>query len=240
MIWCLGMYASASTWLFNATRQVAAAALPGTRIVGTYAETVATFEALDPSALNIVKTHHLDRAATQFAAGHATHIVISLRDPRDGVTSLMQHMRHSFPQALEKIENSGKFCAHVCADPRATTFLYETNFSEDPQTFQRLATMFNKTLPPATISALHTANTRTAINEKIAALEHLPTAHKDPRSGDIVDTDTHWHRHHANRTGEVGRYRRLLPPAAIDIIEARMGGFMGQFGYRGGSGGGSK
>jgi hypothetical protein len=231
MIWCLGMYASASTWLFNATRQVAQAALPGTRVFGTYADTVSVLEALDPSALNIVKTHDLERAATQFAATHATHIIISVRDPRDGVTSLMQHMRHSFPQALEKIENSARFCAHFASDPRATTFLYETNFSGDPNTFQRLAAIFNETLAPDTISTLHTANTRTAIDEKIAALEHLPTAHKDPRSGDIVDTDTHWHRHHGNRTGEVGRYRRLLPPAAVDIIEARMGGFMGQFGY---------
>jgi hypothetical protein len=230
------MYASASTWLFNATRQVAAAALPGTRIAGTYADSLTTLEALDPGALNIVKTHDLDRDSAAYAAAHATHILISLRDPRDGVTSLMQHMRHRFPQALEKIENSGHFCAHFTSDPRAVTFQYESNFSEDPQTFTRLASIFNRTLTDDTIAALHTANTRTAINEKIATIDELPTAHKDPLSGDIVDTDTHWHRHHANRTGEVGRYRRLLPPAAIDIIEAHMGGFMGQFGYRGAAG----
>jgi hypothetical protein len=231
MIWCLGMYASASTWLFNATRQVAGCVLPGTRVAGCYAETLGVLEALDPGVLNIVKTHCLDREGTNYAAAHATHILISVRDPRDGVTSLMQHMRHSFVQALEKIETSGNYCGQFANDPRAVLFSYEDGFTDDPATFTRLAGIFNRQLGAGDISALHAANTRAAIDAKIAALEQLPTAYTDPRSGDVVDTDTHWHRHHGNRTGEVGRYARLLPPEGIRIIETRMSGFMEQFGY---------
>jgi hypothetical protein len=59
----------------------------------------------------------------------------------------------------------------------------------------------------------------------------LPTAGRDARSGDVVDTNTQWHLHHAGRTGEIGRWRRLLPPDAVAVIEHRMDGWMRRFGY---------
>ena len=37
LIWCLGMYASGSTWLYNAAREVAAVLYPGSRAAGRFA-----------------------------------------------------------------------------------------------------------------------------------------------------------------------------------------------------------
>ncbi len=232
MIWCLGMYASGSTWMFNAVRQTGAAAAPAYPLVGTYAESLDVLTALAPHALHVVKTHDLPAAETKFLAQRASQIVITVRDPRDAVVSLMQHMRHNFSQALEKIEKSAAYCAHFAADPRARLFNYDAGFTESIETFDTLAALFNSPLTPAARAALFANTRRGAIEAQIALIPTLPTAQTDARSGDVVDTDTHWHRHHAGRTGEIGRWQRMLPANAAAVIAQRMAGFMRQFGYR--------
>ncbi len=231
MIWCLGMYASGSTWLYNTARQVAQAMYPDTKVAGSYAERMDVLKRLKPSVLNVVKTHDLGLPEASFLAMRATRIVLSIRDPRDAVTSLMQHMGHDFPQALERVEKSATFCAHFASDKRAELFTYEAGFTDDIATLDRLAAFFGGTLNAQMREHLFRQSRRDAIEAKIARLEELPTVFRDSRSGDVLDMDTQWHLHHAGRTGEVGRWQRLLTPAAAREIERRMNGWMRLFGY---------
>lgn len=232
MIWCLGMYSSGSTWLYNAARQTAAAC-GLENVAGTYAERLEELRALPPGALNVVKTHDLGRAAEKFMAANAEKILISIRDPRDAAASLMRHMRHRFLPALEKVENSAAFCARFIADPRAEIFTYEAGFTERIETFDRLAGIFGARLEPAAREKLFAASRRGAIEAFIAGLKHNPAARTDSRTGDIVDIDTQWHGHHAGRSGEIGGWRQVLPEDAARLVETRLGGFMRQQGYLG-------
>jgi len=225
------MYASGSTWLFNAARDTAVAALPEQRVTGLYAETLDVLRGLDPAVLNVVKTHHLPQDATNFMALNATRILVSIRDPRDAVTSLMQHMGLPFAMALQWVERSGAFCAHFARDKRAELFVYESWFTDDPATFDRLEAACGGSLGTQARAELFTQSRRSVIEAKIARLEELPTMWRNERSGDLVDTATHWHRHHAGRTGEVARWARLLPEEAARVIEARMADWMRRFGY---------
>jgi hypothetical protein len=231
MIWCLGMYASGSTWLFNAARQVAAELTPETPVQGIYAETLDELERLRAGAVHVVKTHDLPRAEAKYMAAKASRIFISVRDPRDAVVSLMQHMRHKFGPALEKIERTAAFCQFFAGDKRAEIFNYDAGFADDIATFDRLAAALGGALETGARERLFAASRRAAIEDYIAGLESLPTVVKDARSGDVVDTDTQWHRHHAGRSGEIGRWRRMLPPEAAQVIEARMGAWMRAFGF---------
>jgi hypothetical protein len=225
------MYASGSTWLYNAARDTARALHPERDIIGTYAERIEVLRQLRPEALNIVKTHELGRPEAAFMAANATHILITVRDPRDAVTSLMQHMRHPFGRALDRVERSAAFCAALAADSRAEIFSYDAGFTDDPATFDRLAAALGGSLDGFQRATLHGSSRREVIEAKIARIEELPTMARDAKSGDVVDLDTQWHRHHLGRTGEIGRWRRLLPPAAARAIERRMPGFMRQFCY---------
>jgi hypothetical protein len=200
-------------------------------VQGIYTETLEELERLRDGALHIVKTHDLARAEAKYMAAGAARILISIRDPRDAVVSLMQHMRHKFGPALDKIERTAAFCQFFAADPRADIFNYDAGFPDDIATFDRLAASLGGALETEARARLFTASRRAAIEDYIAGLDSLPTAVKDARSGDVVDTDTQWHRHHAGRSGEVGRWRRLLPPEAARLIEARMGPWMRQFGF---------
>ncbi len=225
------MYASGSTWLYNTARQVAQAMYPDAKVAGTYAERMDVLKRMKPRALNLVKTHDLGLPEANFLAVRATWIVLSIRDPRDAVTSLMQHMGHDFPQALERVEKSATFCAHFASDKRAELFTYEAGFTDDIATLDRLAAVFGGALEAQMRERLFMQSRRDAIEAKIARLEELPTVFRDSRSGDVLDTDTQWHLHHAGRTGEVGRWRRRLAPQEAREIEQRMDGWMCRFGY---------
>ena len=232
MIWCLGMYASGSTWLFNAVREVAAEVRPATPAISCYAENLKMLApVLTPGGVKIVKTHQLDARAEAFMNSQAGAILLTVRDPRDAVVSLMQHMRHSFFLALATVERSALFCQRYAADPRSRLLRYESGFIDEPRTFDMLAGICGGELSEDARARLFARSRRGAIEARIARLEELSTTVSDRRSGDVVDLVTQWHRHHAGRSGEVGRWRRLLSPDAVLIVEQRMGGWMKALGY---------
>jgi len=231
MIWCCGMYSSGSTWAYNATRAGAAAC--GVKADGVYADNyrdlVNRLRRAGPAC--IVKTHALEPRATEILARRAARIVLTIRDPRDAAVSIMQHMRLGFAQTLNMVEQSAVYAGQFAADPRALLLRYESGFIDAPATFDRLAALFGATLTPAQRAELFRESRRDVIEAKIAHLEDLPTTITDTRSGDVVDTDTQWHRHHANRTGEVGKWRTMLTEEAVVAVEARLGRWMRAFGY---------
>ena len=46
-----------------------------------------------------------------------------------------------------------------------------------------------------------------------------------------MDPVTKWHNHHASRTGEAGRWLRILTPRQVALIERHLGDWMVMFGY---------
>jgi hypothetical protein len=138
MQWCLGMYASGSTWLYNALRLVAGAAAPARAVRACYVAAPDDVPDLDPSVRQIVKSHDVEPATAALLEQRATRILVTLRDPRDAVASLMRHMRHDFGAALARVESSARFCAARGTDPRATVLRYETGFIDDPATLDGL------------------------------------------------------------------------------------------------------
>lgn len=232
LVWCLGMVASGSTWLFNATRAVAAVLYPGARVTGCFAGHFRDLRKLPGlDALNVVKTHGLPATAAAFMGAQANVILISLRDPRDAVTSMLQHMGEDFPTALTRMEKSARMAAAFARDPRALVLGYENGFTEGETVFDDLAAALGGRLTTAQRGALFAATRRERIEEKIFRLEELPTARYAPGTDDLLDHDTQWHRHHAGRSGESGRWRHLLPPHQAMAIEHRMAEFMREFGY---------
>lgn len=161
----------------------------------------------------------------------SSRILLSLRDPRDAVTSLMQHMGQSFPHALQLVERSVLFCTYYASHERATLFTYEQGFTESRETFDRLANAFGGTLPPSMREMLFANSRRHVIEERIARLEESPTKWRNPANGDLLDLVSQWHSHHAGRTGETGRWRRYLSDQETQLIERRLASFMKNFGY---------
>ncbi len=231
MIWCCGMYSSGSTWVYNAARAVGVAC--GVPVEAVYADAYRTVAGLrNPDVTYVVKTHDLDARATAVMAARAKRILISIRDPRDCLASIRAHMGVAFPMAAKMVDHSARYTAMFSRDPRTILLRYEDGYIDDPVTLDRFADAFGGTLSAAQRATLFQGSRREAIEARIAAFERLASVTMaDARSGDVVDLDTQWHRHHAHRTGEVGRWRRDLPPDMAAAIAERLGAWMGAFGY---------
>jgi hypothetical protein len=225
------MYGSASTWVFNAARKVALTLLPDRPILGPYVVSHADLPSLDDDTHPvIVKSHETDDAAAAELSRLAQAIWISIRDPRDCVTSLLRYHGLSFAAALAWVEKSAHFCARFTDDPRAILLRYEAGFVDDPATLDQMAASLGGVLPAVDRDRIFAETRRAAVDAFIAQLETLPTVVR-PKPNALVDLVTQWHEHHANRTGEIGGWRDVLSPPEAAEVEQRMKDWMQAFHY---------
>jgi hypothetical protein len=223
--WCAGVYASGSTWAFNVMRGIAAALHPGKEVRGRFVNVLTDLDGIDDDAVvHVVKTHDVPPEVAAQLLTRATRIVATIRDPRDAITSLILYQRFGFAAALDWVGRSAKFVAGLAADPRALLLRYEDGFIETPATLDRIAQWFGGTLDPAERDRLFAAHTRAAVETLIATFDKT-------RDDGIGDAKTQWHRHHAGRSGEVGRWRRMLTPDRAAAAEQELRTWLQGFGY---------
>jgi len=228
--WCLGMQASASTWIYNAALKIAPILVPDVPAQGRFVAYRGKLGFLDDPGLHIVKSHGVDAPTEAELGKRATSIIISLRDPRDAVASLMLYHSENFKEALTEVERAAATCARFAADPRAIVLRYETRFTEDPATIDRIAGIFGRELPRQDRDLIFDESRRENVEKLISSFEQSSRA--QPAGGeDFYDPDTQWHKLHIGRTGEIGKWRRTLSEGQIARIEARLSDCMGSFDY---------
>lgn len=229
--WCQGMFASGSTWLYNAARAVAAELEPRLPVEGRF-----VFDTADAAGLGqygirqIVKAHQVRKGVERIATS-ADAILVTLRDPRDAVVSLMQHQGFPFARALLNVKLAAEACVLLAARPQAVTLHYELGFIDDRGIIDGIAGHMGGTVSAERRDRIFAAGRRPAVEAYIAQLDARPSTIVDD-TGDVYDLATHWHKHHAGRSGESGRWRRMLYPAQLQGIELALGGWMETFGYR--------
>jgi hypothetical protein len=223
------MQASASTWIYNAALKIAPIRVADVPTRGRYVPYRGKLGFLDDPGLHIIKSHGVDSPTEAELGKRATSIIISLRDPRDAIASLMLYHSENFKQALMEVERAAATCARFAADQRAIVLRYETRFTEDPATIDRIAGIFGRELPPDDRDRIFEESRRENVEKLIDNLEQLPSARR--AGDDLYDSATQWHKLHAGRTGEVGKWRRTLSEGQIARIEARLFDWMGSFNY---------
>ncbi len=228
LIWCLGMYASGSTWLFNVVRTIAQTSMP---ISSRFIHTTQDLAGLNTSGKLIVKTHETEPPAAVWLTARAGTILITLRDPRDAVVSLMRYQKHDFAKALSLAAHSAEACTAQAADPRALLLRYEDGFASQPQTVAQLAQHLNLPVEAATAERIFQAHSRAAVESHIATLAQARHVLHEVGGTDYMDPHTQWHRHHAGRTGASGTWRHSLNAAQISAIKARLAPWMQEWGY---------
>ncbi len=231
ILWCQGMFASGSTWLYNVALALGNELEPRRPVEGRFVFNLADTAGLDtPGTRHVVKAHQARRGVSAIAT-RADAVLVTLRDPRDAVVSLMQYQGFSYHRALLNVSYAAEACLLLGSSPRAVTLHYELGFVDDPATIDGIARHMGGSIGRARRDEIFNATRRPAIEALISRLEARPTTIRD-RDGDIYDLASHWHRHHAGRTGETGRWRRLLYPAQVNGIEAGLREWMECFGYQ--------
>jgi hypothetical protein len=232
MFWCLGMYSSASTWAFNVVQQIAGSIAPAKPVLPAFVVD-ALPDCDEDSRTLVVKTH-----ATTIAEElnrRAQAIIITIRDPRDAVASLMRHNKAPFDTALDVTAASAWTCAQFATHRRSALLKFEDRFFDDPGTIEHIAALFPGELPSSVSRRIFAQLRRDSVDAFIANLETLPTAEClfDGVTGqwDMYDEVTGWHKHHAGRNAEVGRWRRDLSDLQVLTIQRRLRPWMESFGY---------
>ncbi len=223
-IWCLGLYGSASTWMFNAVRLLHGAAEPPVPVKTYFFSGQADFAAFGAPVAHIVKSHEIsDQETERELSRRADTILITVRDPRDAVASLMRYHHHAFDRALSHVAQALQLCMRYAADPRASLYTYESCFFEDAATPEAVAAHLGLSLPPQAGAKIFQVLERGNVEAHIARMDRIPGILQDRVSGDLLDPQTHWHTHHAGRSGEIGRWRRELTQAQADTVIAACG-----------------
>ncbi len=218
LLWCAGVYASGSTYAFNILRELARR---GGDVTTRFVNTIQDTAGLDDGRY-AVKSHDVPPEVAARLAELASGIVVTLRDPRDAVTSLMRYQNFPFDLALDWVGRSARFAAIVAQRPGALALRYEDGFCDLPATVTRLAAHFGIDADEAACTAIFAGLRRSALEAAIARFPTRDDVKIDPRSGDIEDPATQWHRHHAGRDGAIGRWRHALTRAQADRVRAAL------------------
>ena len=189
MHWCLGMYGSGSTWVFNVVLKAAHALYPDQPVRSGFA-----------------------------------------MSPRD-LASLLTYHNLTYLECFGRVLRSALFCAALAEHPGALLFRYEDRFFNDPATITTIAATFGHALSDADRDRIYAETRRSAIEAMIANLDSSPTVYHHADPAETLDTVTQWHRHHAGRTGEIGRWRGILSAEQVRDIECGLGEFMERFAY---------
>src|SRR5262249_4184122 len=138
----------------------------------------------------------------------------------------------AFEQSILKVEKSARFCARFAGEARCLLLRYETGFVDDVTTLDRIAATFHRSLSEADRARIFASSRRSAVEAVIAQLPRQPNTVKDISSDDFMDPVTHWHTHHAGRSGEIGQWRHMLSKAQASEVERRLGDWMRRFSYQ--------
>ncbi len=226
---CCGLHGSGSTWLFNVMREIAR--VTGREFTSIYADIGADVSPyLQQSQLIIAKSHTPAPDfffADETIAALQKAVVLTVRDPRDAVASLMTRFGYGFDEALAAVSESARALLGAKADA-GLILRYEDGFIDDRRTIDTIAGLAGVSL---------TADQRDAILSGLSADSVKATIDRLQRDGCLGDPKTTWDDAtlwHANHVGDgrIGKFAECLTPAEQALVAERTSEFNDAFGYR--------
>ena len=228
---CAGLQSSGSTWLFNVVIELLRASSGShSAVVPFFANTADAFPEFDaaPEYL-VVKTHAPARSLRFLAEFAAGPVLMSVRDPRDAVASLMSRFRSSFDIARERVVQSAAALVALSRSGRVELLHYETRFFEQQHTVARIADFLKLELAPETLERIGHSLSRDAVSRKIAELVDTGVFGPEP-DADAYDRQTHWHPGHLG-PARVGQYSEVLSAREQASVILLTREFCRHFGY---------
>lgn len=228
----LGVYGSASTWVFNVAREMLNAAHGMEQVSAYYSDSIANLLTA-PGVIGrfvVVKMHLGDPSLAGFIHLAQPLILLSVRDPRDAVVSVMERFSSPFATAAPAVTRSARVVL-ACAEMGFPVLRYEDHFFDQPETLDSLAAQLDIALSPATKAGIFDRYRTDAVRELAAAVETLPEERRegDP-GGDIYDRMTQIHRNHIG-DGASGKWRARLTPEEQESLGAELAPMLARFGY---------
>jgi len=226
---CCGLHGSGSTWMFNLVREIYRT--EGVEFVSCHRESKAKWplEGLGSRRL-VVKSHNPMADLQSFIANSSEPVVITVRDPRDAVVSMMQRFPDSsaadFNEALKAVALSAQSLVALSRLRDIPVFRYEDGFIGSVETFDRIAALLGTRPPKDHRTEILAGLTQEAVKRKISDLEAAGAI----RGEEVWDRESQWHANHVG-DGKVGKFNSVLSPAQQREIVRQTRDYCDRFGY---------
>lgn len=226
VVLCLGLKSSGSTWLYNVAIRILKEAEPGKGAVRAFfADNSAMIpDGAEKARILVIKSHEPSAAIlflTRFARGR---VLVTVREPRDSVASLMQRFGHPFESALKDVREGGKHVMALARERRALVLRYEDGFPDKERTIDEVAAFLGVEISASLRKRIFRSLTREAVQKKI---ETLHAGETDPNA---FDPTTQWHPGHVG-DGRIGKFKSVLSAAQQRRIAAETKEYAKKFGY---------
>lgn len=227
----IGLHGSASTWVFNVARELVSAAVGAEAIVSCFGATPAALLAQGGILGRhlVCKTHGWPNLHV-FAYLTSAVVIVTVRDPRDCVLSLMERFSASFRDALAWMEQD---CLHATACANAGSFVlrYEDRFFDDPTMVCALARYLGVEVSDTVADAIFDRYRTEAVRAFAATIESLPRERLDGDGKPLLfDRVTHITRTHIG-DGRIGKWRERADSQQQNSMTHQFSAFLARFGY---------
>ncbi|TWB18795.1 hypothetical protein FBZ89_109181 [Nitrospirillum amazonense] len=229
LIGSFGLQGSGSTWVYNVIHAVLETT--GVRIARFFASDLTHENILQirGADIAIVKAHEPSAALLAACLFAGAPVIVTVRDPRDAVVSLMERFGHSFQEAADEVRNSARYLMRLVADCPAWVLRYEDGFMEAPATVSKIAAHVGVEISGQDADAIFQAHAKGEVVQRIGRfIQEGRMGGDNPRLR--FDAASHWHPNHVG-DGLVGKYARKLTADQVMAVEIAGRDFMDRFGY---------
>jgi len=205
----VGLHGSASTWVFNVVRELLVDAAGEAGVLAVYVDQAS--EMPDGAARAgrhvVLKSHQGSPGLDALLAEQHAVILLSVRDPRDAVLSMVQRFDEKFANAAHALARD---CARVIrlAEEGHPVLRYEDRFFADPATLARLAVQLGLAPEAAAREAIFARYTTQAVREFTRLVPDLPPDRLARDERVVFDRLTQIHHTHIG-DARSGKWREL-------------------------------
>lgn len=228
---CLGLPRSGSTWVYNVARELLGRRYPEGPIACGFSDDFSAPASTGPRAVRcfLIKAHNPTAHFRALLGSTSVRLLISIRDPRDAVASLMQGFRLPFHDAAGAVYSSAKALVSIARCRHDLLLRYEDGFPDQIRTVQRIAAALGCKEEAPVLGRIHDDLSRARVSQKLRELGRQGAFRPAP-AFTTWDPLTQWHPDHLG-DGRVGKFAQSLTTAQKRRLEQHFACFMSQFSY---------
>ena len=230
IICTIGMHGSASTWLFNAAREILTATLGEAAVLHFFADKMVHIPGAAQLAGKtlIIKSHEGSPEFEDWLDANGALRLLTIRDPRDATISQMQRFRSPLQHAANAIARDGIRLQRLAARG-IPVWRFEDGFFERESTLDALAARLSCPLPTALRAEIFARYETEAVRAFAANLASLPPERLVQVGPYAMDKVTQILSPHIGDSAS-GKFR-ALPPELQPQLTKFFAPLLTQFGY---------
>jgi hypothetical protein len=230
-IFCAGLPRSASTWAFNIAAALARLSGPRTHVTMVYSDGNGSSEdrMLLQEGIVLVKTHMPSPVLSSAAAWSGASVLLTIRDPRDSVASLMGQFGFGFAEAVRAASASASALLQLARSCTPLLLKYEDGFTSGSDGIDAIASFLGFEITEDIRTELAGEFSREAVSKLVGE-----TKFKEMPDGGLplpeVNPESQWHPNHVG-DGSIRKFRGVLTREQIAVVEYETRDFSRHFGY---------